>query len=569
MNIKRNLTILIVLAALLVSVAAASAHPAGLSGLTEPAGPVGPGFTYQGQLKDDAGSPVNDTCDFRFTLWDSTSALTPIGSESLATGIVVTDGYFTARVNASNEFGSTAFVGEPRYLGIGVRCPSGSGDYTVLSPRQRLDIAPMAGYAVSASWKGLTDVPAGFADNVDDNTTYSAGDGLSLSGGQFSVSFSGSGSADTASRSDHNHWGASWSGTGPGLTLSGDGNGVYATVSSAMGVGFYGVASSSTGGGIGVLGRTASTGGYGVWGDATATSGTNYGVRGTTSSWEGSGVYGLNTASGGFSAHGVYGETNSNVGSGVYGHNTAADAQAYGVYGKSESQYGYGVMGEGDIGVGGKSGTGVGVYGFSYNEGDIGVLGSNFEDNGIGVFGSAWSGIGIEANSVDGIALAATGSGVISSTADTEVYLSPFTAMRRDSFTDLTFTPLDNGGVRIEKVGAGTGERLVVVPISTAGIAFGTPVYIKSLEICYKTSATVGYITSTGAYKGNNETYSTYLSSGTDHSSTARECYTIEATTRRMIDNSSYVQIHLYFTNTTEPDITIFTVKVILSEMTE
>jgi len=36
-------------------------------------------------------------------------------------------------------------------------------------------------------WNNLTGVPAGFADGVDDDTTYSAGAGLSLSGTQFSV----------------------------------------------------------------------------------------------------------------------------------------------------------------------------------------------------------------------------------------------------------------------------------------------------------------------------------------------------------------------------------------------
>lgn len=36
-------------------------------------------------------------------------------------------------------------------------------------------------------WNNLTGVPSGFADGVDDNTTYSAGTGLSLAGTQFSV----------------------------------------------------------------------------------------------------------------------------------------------------------------------------------------------------------------------------------------------------------------------------------------------------------------------------------------------------------------------------------------------
>ena len=32
---------------------------------------IGTAFTYQGFLEKPAGTPVNDTCDFRFGLWDA------------------------------------------------------------------------------------------------------------------------------------------------------------------------------------------------------------------------------------------------------------------------------------------------------------------------------------------------------------------------------------------------------------------------------------------------------------------------------------------------------------------
>jgi hypothetical protein len=44
-----------------------------------------------------------------------------------------------------------------------------------------------APYALSAPWSGLSGVPAGFADNVDNNTIYSAGTGLNLDHGEFSI----------------------------------------------------------------------------------------------------------------------------------------------------------------------------------------------------------------------------------------------------------------------------------------------------------------------------------------------------------------------------------------------
>lgn len=654
----------IILVGLAVSPALAQSGGAGAPATTA----IGSSFTYQGQLKNAAGEPVEAICDLRFTLWDAAEAGGQIGGESLAAGLPVAAGYFTAQVNASGEFGASAFAGEPRWLEISVRCPAGSGDYAVLTPRQPLTAAPYASYAAQAAgapWGGLSGVPAGFADGIDNdtlytaggglrlsggefalllsyqlpqtceggqipewnnltsrwncaadnNTTYAAGNGLTLSGTQFSVVFGGSGSANTVARSDHNHWGAVWSGSGTGLELSGGTTGLEASGSdtgiqgfstsgagvrgesngigvsgSSLGntlssIGVWGYHSQPTGYAIrgyaleaigvsgqslgeeGIGGKFVNNGnGVGVFAEVTGTSGATYGVQAFSSSPDGYAVYGKNDAGGG-NAYGVYGETNSQTGYGVYGLNTAAAAQAYGVYGESESLYGIGVEGRGNsIGVEGQSDV-MGVVGWGHDDGSIGVYGYSWaEEDGMGVYAGAWSGIGLEAHTNDGIAILASGSGVISSTADTDIYLSPFTAMRRDGFTDLTFTPLENGGVRIKKVGAATGERLVVVPVSTAGVLFGAPVYVKSIEVCYKTSAASGYITGSGAYKGNNDTYSVYLSSSTDYSSTTRACYTVTASNRAQITNSSYIQLHLQFTNTSEPEITLYSVKLTLTE---
>lgn len=48
-----------------------------------------------------------------------------------------------------------------------------------------------AGLSGTTDWAGLTSVPAGFADNVDNDTFYAAGSGLALSGDQFSIPSSG------------------------------------------------------------------------------------------------------------------------------------------------------------------------------------------------------------------------------------------------------------------------------------------------------------------------------------------------------------------------------------------
>jgi len=157
---------------------------AGLACAEAPAaGPLGTAFTYQGRLKSGA-SGYNGTCDLRFELRDAQAGGAQVGTTQTVTGVAVSDGYFTVLL----DFGSGRFSGEARWLAIAVRCPAGSGTYTSLAPRQPLTPTPYALWAAGAAWSGLSGVPAGFADGADDNTTYSAGTGLGLSGGAFSLS---------------------------------------------------------------------------------------------------------------------------------------------------------------------------------------------------------------------------------------------------------------------------------------------------------------------------------------------------------------------------------------------
>ncbi len=166
----------------------------GLSGLALAQGPLGSGFTYQGQLMYD-GAPITATCAMTFTLYDAASAGSPVGSPVGVSGVAVTNGLFTVPL----DFGSAAFGGEARWLGIRVACPQGSGSADL--GRQPLSAAPYALYAASTGalhgravstaapsagqvlhWDGAAWAPAADAD-----TTYSAGYGLALSGTQFGV----------------------------------------------------------------------------------------------------------------------------------------------------------------------------------------------------------------------------------------------------------------------------------------------------------------------------------------------------------------------------------------------
>jgi len=144
--------------------------------------PVGTAFTYQGQLSD-SGTPADGVYDFQFTLWDAGSFGDQVGPADSEDDIVVEAGILTVLL----DFGTASFDGSARYLEIGVRPGGETGSYTTLSPRQEITATPYALFATAAPWSGLSGMPAGFADNIDDNTTYSAGSGLDLISNQFSV----------------------------------------------------------------------------------------------------------------------------------------------------------------------------------------------------------------------------------------------------------------------------------------------------------------------------------------------------------------------------------------------
>ncbi len=166
-------------------------------------------FTYQGHLKKE-GKPINGTCDLQFSLWNAATGGTQVGTLQTKTNVTVSNGNFTI---PDLDFGAGAFQGDARWLQIAVKC-AGDVDYVTLAPRQPLTPTPYALFSKAAPWSGLSGMPAGFADNIDNDTlgslscgnglvakwngaawtcaadndtTYTAGTGLTLSGNTFSL----------------------------------------------------------------------------------------------------------------------------------------------------------------------------------------------------------------------------------------------------------------------------------------------------------------------------------------------------------------------------------------------
>lgn len=282
-----------------------------LAALGTQAAPLGNGFTYQGRLNDE-GKPANGTYYFVFVLYDSPTNSVPIYSGILNNDVQVTDGVFTTVV----DFGTNLFNGQALWLGVGVRPGNETGDVTELLPRHELAATPYAHYARRAA----------VADTVA-HIPWSAGPGLTVTeDNQFRIAFGGTGTDQTAARTDHDHLAQVWSGSfasQPGLTVH-----------------------NTAAGSIGLLGRndpfgTSFTplGGAGVFGDSTS----NAGVAGFSST--GPGVLGRSLSNAGAS-DAVKGMNASTTGRGVAGYALATTGQNVGVLGQSDSSSGTAILGQ-------------------------------------------------------------------------------------------------------------------------------------------------------------------------------------------------------------------------------
>jgi hypothetical protein len=244
-NLLMVLGLVLALGGGIVMARRAQAQGPGPEGPLGPQAAVGTAFTYQGRLLD-SDTPVDGTLDFHFTLWTAPSG-GDLVAEQAASGVGVNDGYFSVPL----DFGSDAFEGDARYLGIEV-------EGTSLEPRVTLTAAP---YAHSLRPGAKVEGSDFYVLNVTNNGT---GDGIRAYSSATAYNYA-----------------ALW-----GLNDS-TGSGVYGG-NSGGGYGIYGYATASSGTTYGVYGRSDSGTGYGVYGYSSAS---NHGVHGKANPPDGYGIY--------------------------------------------------------------------------------------------------------------------------------------------------------------------------------------------------------------------------------------------------------------------------------------
>jgi hypothetical protein len=265
--------------------------------------------TVPGGVANEAGGIFSFAAGLRAKVRNATQSGDFNGDEGTFVWADSTDTDFTS--TGPNQFLIRAGGG----VGINTNAPATALDVngTARMSGFRLTTAPTPGHILTsdASGNGTWQAPA--AGGGGDITGVTAGTGLTGGGSSgtvtLNVSFAGSGSADSAARSDHDHFQQTWSGAaggGRGLTVINSGSGGFTD---------------------GVWGQSgAPSSGRGVVGYATPTTGTNYGVWGQSDSSVGRGVFGLAAASSGVN-YGVYGQTNSASGyAGYFAGRVAADS---------------------------------------------------------------------------------------------------------------------------------------------------------------------------------------------------------------------------------------------------
>ena len=121
-------------------------------------------INYQGVLTDPStGNLINGTYEMVFSIYSQSSGGSALWTETQ--NVDVEDGEFSVLLGSVSPVASTVFSGDERYLGIAV------GGDSEMEPRKRLACVPYAFVSdktQQVDWSDIDNMPAGFADGVDD-----------------------------------------------------------------------------------------------------------------------------------------------------------------------------------------------------------------------------------------------------------------------------------------------------------------------------------------------------------------------------------------------------------------
>ncbi len=133
---------------------------------------IPPIMTYSGRLYTNTGTPLAGVHEIEVRIYDQAVGGTTLFLQTFS-AVPTTDGYFSVELTddsltsvVTDPLNAEALFagGEDRYLQLTV-------DDEVLLPRQRLGAVPWAFAAGPPAWDEVRDVPADFADGVDDGLT--------------------------------------------------------------------------------------------------------------------------------------------------------------------------------------------------------------------------------------------------------------------------------------------------------------------------------------------------------------------------------------------------------------
>lgn len=203
-----------------------------------------------------------------------------------------------------------------------------------------------------------------------------------------------------------------------------------------------------------------------------------------------------------------------------------------------------------DIENWGSTGRGLRSYAMSQTGANWGVVGASRSPDGHGgYFYNNGGGVGLRGESNTGVAIQATGTGIIKSAAPITIAVSPLKMLPQwESIGDVEL--LSNGAyIEIRPVVA--GFQYVHIPVDLPSVLFGTPTKLKGIRVCYKDDQAASFLSTTIVSQGTDTgTLDYFINDVTDRKSTSWECYTVTDATPDPITGSVYIQLTFEFAGT-------------------